>query len=207
MHVDQIKEKFGGLRWYAASYGLGSRVIDVYEHISYNVCISCGKAENVRITRGWISPVCWKDVFNRKTKDAFREEDEATYLPEGEEASWEKSQAARTVGEYVRVIGASSAASTSSDMKEMLSKWEWETYSGKSGEKKTVNKAIGLLDGTPAPNGQPVWARRVIEDIAFEIERREKNGVPDEVLESLNVLGLNRASVPAWYAEDEENER
>lgn len=56
--ISQIKEKFGGLRFYFAG---GSHemyaLIQKYEDISYKTCISCGRPAKY-MTRGWISPYC-----------------------------------------------------------------------------------------------------------------------------------------------------
>ena len=56
--IVQIKEKFGGLRWY--DDGAPKEVFDIinkYEDISYTTCIQCGKPATL-ITKGWISPFC-----------------------------------------------------------------------------------------------------------------------------------------------------
>ena len=56
--VIQIKEKFGGLRWY--DNGLtdeGYEILDKYKKLSERTCICCGKPAT-KITKGWISPYC-----------------------------------------------------------------------------------------------------------------------------------------------------
>ena len=74
--VEQIKEKFGTLRWYASLVAydddiIGDATVDevndrldlivtAYELISSVTCISCGTHEGIRFTRGWISPTCYK---------------------------------------------------------------------------------------------------------------------------------------------------
>lgn len=62
-HIDQIKEKFGTLRWYSSGvpndvYEDELRVIDLYEDISARTCIQCGGFDRVRGTHGWISYEC-----------------------------------------------------------------------------------------------------------------------------------------------------
>lgn len=56
--IAQVKEKFGGLRWY--DYG-GTpeidRIIYKYEDISYRTCICCGRPAT-KMSRGWICPYC-----------------------------------------------------------------------------------------------------------------------------------------------------
>ena len=55
----QIKEKFGGLRFYYAGgddhiHGM----IDMAESMSYDTCETCGTTNNVGSTQGWIYTVC-----------------------------------------------------------------------------------------------------------------------------------------------------
>jgi len=57
--VVQIKEKFGGLRFYY--YG-GDKIIDgmvrFAEKMSYRICEVCGTNEKVGHTKGWIKTIC-----------------------------------------------------------------------------------------------------------------------------------------------------
>ena len=58
--IVQIKEKWGGLRWYDNGVPHDSKVYDIirkYEEISFKTCIKCGKTAT-RISTGWISPFC-----------------------------------------------------------------------------------------------------------------------------------------------------
>ena len=56
--VEQVKEKFGGLRWYDNCYLPGLQVIIAkYAVLSEKTCINCGKPANW-ISTGWISPYC-----------------------------------------------------------------------------------------------------------------------------------------------------
>ena len=56
--ITQIKEKFGGLRWYDAACPRELYdVIGKYESISFHTCICCGKPAKY-ITSGWICPYC-----------------------------------------------------------------------------------------------------------------------------------------------------
>lgn len=58
--IIQIKEKFGGLRFYTNwTTSEINEVIDKYENMSFKICIRCG-APAKWITRGWISPFCDK---------------------------------------------------------------------------------------------------------------------------------------------------
>ena len=74
--IEQIKEKFGTLRWYASLIAYDDDIIGdatadevndrldlivaAYELISSVTCISCGTHDGVRFNRGWISPTCYK---------------------------------------------------------------------------------------------------------------------------------------------------
>lgn len=54
----QIKEKYGGLRWYSFGYTRAcDEVIKKYERLSEVTCIRCGRPAT-KISRGWIMPFC-----------------------------------------------------------------------------------------------------------------------------------------------------
>ena len=57
----QVKEKFGGLRFY---YDGGNEKIDgmvwLSEHMSYHICEVCGSTENIGRTKGWMFTLCEK---------------------------------------------------------------------------------------------------------------------------------------------------
>lgn len=60
----QIKEKFGGLRWYDNGYppSVSEEYLaweEKYYQLSYDVCIKCGQ-ESAGLTTGWIMPLCRK---------------------------------------------------------------------------------------------------------------------------------------------------
>lgn len=58
--IVQIKEKFGGLRWYDARVPKDSKVLNIinkYEQVSYKTCGICGKPAT-KISKGWIYPYC-----------------------------------------------------------------------------------------------------------------------------------------------------
>lgn len=59
--VDQVKEKFGGLRFYIA---FGNEeifsLISKAEEDSYNTCEICGSTENVTSEGSWITTFCKK---------------------------------------------------------------------------------------------------------------------------------------------------
>ena len=57
--VDQVKEKFGSLRFY---YSGGDDTIHgmvwLAEHMSYSICEICGSTKNIGRTTGWIKTLC-----------------------------------------------------------------------------------------------------------------------------------------------------
>ena len=69
--IVQIKEKYGGLRWYDNGIPTGCKVhdiIDNYSHISEYICICCGELD-VPSTNGWITPVCKKCINKMNIKN------------------------------------------------------------------------------------------------------------------------------------------
>jgi hypothetical protein len=62
----QVKEKFGGLRFYVNSandeqYG----AISFAEHLSYSICENCGSTEDITQTEGWVVTLCPKCMEER----------------------------------------------------------------------------------------------------------------------------------------------
>ena len=75
--IAQIKEKFGGLRWYdegapSSIYKELQDVIDKYEDISFRTCICCGRPAT-KISQGWISPYCDKCAGKLNERVKFKE--------------------------------------------------------------------------------------------------------------------------------------
>ena len=65
--IVQIKEKFGGLRWYDAGIPKDSKIFDIiakYAEISYKTCGVCGKPAT-KMTKGWIYPYCDNCIGDR----------------------------------------------------------------------------------------------------------------------------------------------
>lgn len=57
--VIQIKEKFGGLRYYATGASTeGQALIAQYEERSFRVCQVCGTEGRLRSDRGWWTTLC-----------------------------------------------------------------------------------------------------------------------------------------------------
>ena len=56
--VNQVKEKFGGLRFYVENLPEGAyEIIDKYENLSYKTCETCGK-EGVLRKGSWLKTLC-----------------------------------------------------------------------------------------------------------------------------------------------------
>lgn len=58
--IIQIKEKWGGLRWYDNGCPMDSKVFEItgkYEDLSYKYCIGCGSSDVVTV-RDWYGPLC-----------------------------------------------------------------------------------------------------------------------------------------------------
>ena len=71
--IDQIKEKFGGLRFYFSSEKEGLDVIvDEYEHKSYSICEMCGSTmASKRSIKGWLKTLCsehYKETLDKVNK-------------------------------------------------------------------------------------------------------------------------------------------
>ena len=78
--IVQIKEKFGGLRWYSSwSTKELDDIIDKYEKLSFKTCIQCGKPAEY-ISAGWICPFCSDCRI-----------DSRNYVPITEEGAWDKA--------------------------------------------------------------------------------------------------------------------
>lgn len=70
IQVDQVKEKFGGLRFY---YSGGddeiSGMVGLAESLSYNICETCGNTKNIGRTKGWITTMCQECYDKHPRKD------------------------------------------------------------------------------------------------------------------------------------------
>lgn len=62
VHIAQIKEKFGGLRFYTGAHQSLqlSQMIDEAEKKSFHVCERCGSEGKLRTNRSWIKTLCEK---------------------------------------------------------------------------------------------------------------------------------------------------
>jgi len=69
--VLQVKEKFGGLRFYASSYNEDMfRRIHKAENDSFEICETCGTPGTLRNQNGWCTTLC-NDCFNESEDKRF----------------------------------------------------------------------------------------------------------------------------------------
>lgn len=66
--ADQVKEKFGTLRFYYSGGNEDIRsIVSFAEKLSGNICEICGSTKHVGSTKGWLTTIC-KDCID-KTED------------------------------------------------------------------------------------------------------------------------------------------
>ena len=76
--VTQVKEKFGGLRFYVSSAtNEQDEIINIYEKLSYSVCERCGRNGHLR-KNGWFRTLC-----NEHEKEYQDEQKKIIYKKEG----------------------------------------------------------------------------------------------------------------------------
>lgn len=76
-YIVQVKEKYGGLRWYTGGVPADSFLDEIavkYEKLSYATCVECGKAAHWMCS-GWISPYCTECRDKLIAKSNYREQD------------------------------------------------------------------------------------------------------------------------------------
>lgn len=57
--INQIKEKFGGLRfYYDGGDDMTAGMVTLAESLSYQICENCGSMKNIGKTTGWIKTLC-----------------------------------------------------------------------------------------------------------------------------------------------------
>lgn len=57
--ASQVKEKFGGLRFYVEGASAAQHaVISFAESLSEHICEKCGSTKNIGHTKGWITTLC-----------------------------------------------------------------------------------------------------------------------------------------------------
>jgi len=66
-YVMQVKEKFGGLRFYVGGATQKEfAIIEKAEELSYEICESCGKAGELREDLGWMLTLCDEHYLETK---------------------------------------------------------------------------------------------------------------------------------------------
>ncbi len=58
IYIEQIKEKYGQLRFYFLGTDKIHDIVEKYSTLSGNICIKCGKPDVPMLDTGWVSPVC-----------------------------------------------------------------------------------------------------------------------------------------------------
>lgn len=86
IYFEQCKEKYGGMRVYAAAPSEVLRILDIYESISQNVCCRCGKPHVPMLNLSWICPYC-EDCFTslQKKHKGFYQGEYSKYAPKNKE--------------------------------------------------------------------------------------------------------------------------
>jgi hypothetical protein len=61
IQATQVKQKFGGLCFYYRPY---NKIVDILIQVAMNdsvkTCETCGSTEDVKLTKGWVTPLCKK---------------------------------------------------------------------------------------------------------------------------------------------------
>ena len=67
--ISQVKEKFGGLRFYIENGNIEfNKIISKYENLSYAICETCGKPGEIDKSKGWLKTVCEEHKILRNEK-------------------------------------------------------------------------------------------------------------------------------------------
>lgn len=211
--VEQIKEKFGALRFYiAGGTDRTSDVINIYGDISGAICHKCGRAYGVRMARGWIVPECFVCSSNGRTRTSYFDERDALIEWAGDAYDHTKNYIITRAYEMNRFINRTTPSPwTADEMNNFHNSWVFVIYSGDG--RRDVNKAIGFLDGSLAPNGDEWRINSVIDGIVWELREFEKtleSGWHSEhyseydIHEALDILGRD---ITPWYPIDDDGSK
>lgn len=89
--VKQVKEKFGGLRfYYDGGDAFVANEVQHAEGMSFSVCEECGAVTEVGQTKGWIRTLCWKCVQDQRAHEKDKRQREIL-------ASWKANAFAKPV--------------------------------------------------------------------------------------------------------------
>ena len=69
IHIDQIKEKYGQLRFYFSGTAELHDIVEKYSMLSENICIICGKPDIPMIDTGWVCPICQECFEDNQRKN------------------------------------------------------------------------------------------------------------------------------------------
>lgn len=69
LRIEQVKEKFGGLRFYTGTTHVAGLfdIISEYEKKSYTICEKCGKKGKLRDDIGWYKTLCTEHYKEKLT--------------------------------------------------------------------------------------------------------------------------------------------
>lgn len=100
--VEQVKEKFGALRWYDDGIPEGCKVWDIiskYSVLSENICVVCSKPDVPMMSWGWCMPMCYNCATNKdeyaecsKKQDPHRMEDYRRWSQYSSDGEWVKHE-------------------------------------------------------------------------------------------------------------------
>lgn len=71
IYIDQIKEKYGQLRFYFSGTAELHDIVEKYSMLSENICIICGKPDIPMIDTGWVCPICQECFEANQRKNHF----------------------------------------------------------------------------------------------------------------------------------------
>lgn len=71
IYIEQIKEKYGQLRFYFSGTSELHDIVEKYSTLSGNICIKCGKPDVPMLDTGWICPVCQECFEDNQRHNKF----------------------------------------------------------------------------------------------------------------------------------------
>lgn len=71
IYIEQIKEKYGQLRFYFSGTSELHDIVEKYSTLSGNICIKCGKPDVPMLNTGWICPVCQECFEDNQRRNKF----------------------------------------------------------------------------------------------------------------------------------------
>lgn len=214
--IEQVKEKFGGLRVYARTPEHTDDIISVYSELSEYICVECGETLGTRITRGgWISPFCPRCYIGRM-HELYRHAElvDASVAMASSAGidtsnwSWKDKSDAKTVYDFDRFISETSPCPTGSELRRMHETFSFQVWDENGRHERNI--APGLLDGTPFANGEPVRVASLIDELAEDADRirsYEQDGwvsdkLPVQLLVGEAAERIGYQDLPKWNANE-----